>query len=103
MKLDKNNVGPDHLSRIETVKAGGLLNDQLPDSYLFRIEDGPDYLEDIETFQTTGLAPQEYMQLQKKPLVVRAADYQLIARHFDKLGIDGIIRFCIMDHECQGA
>lgn len=58
MKLDKNNVGPDHLSRIETVKAGGLLNDQLPDSDLFRIENVPDYLEDIATLLTTGLAPQ---------------------------------------------
>ena len=31
--------------------------------------------------------------------MVRAADYQLIAGHLYKLGVDNILRRCVMEHE----
>jgi hypothetical protein len=37
--------------------------------------------------------------VQKKNLVVRAVDYQLIAGHLYKLGADNILRRCVMEHE----
>ena len=76
---DRLNVGPDHLSRLETGENEGSLDDQLPDVDLFRVEAVPDYLADIATYLTTGQCPQDYTPLQKFHLVVRAANYQLIA------------------------
>jgi hypothetical protein len=35
----------------------------------------------------------------KQNLVVRAADYKLIARHFYKMGTDNIFRRCVLEHE----
>jgi hypothetical protein len=32
---------------------------------------------------------------------VRAVDYQLIIGHLYKLGADGILRRCVMEHECS--
>ena len=34
-------------------------------------------------------------------MVVRATDYQLIAGQLYKLGLDGILRRCVLDHERQ--
>jgi hypothetical protein len=43
--------------------------------------------------------PQEYNTTQKKNLVVRAADYQLIARHLYKMGADNILRRYVLEHQ----
>jgi hypothetical protein len=40
-----------------------------------------------------------YFATQKRHLVVRAADYQLIAGQLYKLGLDSILRCCVLDHE----
>jgi hypothetical protein len=48
---------------------------------------------------STGFSPKEFNTVQKKNLVVRAADYQLIAGHLYKLGADNILRRCVMEHE----
>jgi hypothetical protein len=45
------------------------------------------------------MAPKEFTITQKKKLVVCAADYQLIVGHLYKLGEDGILRRCVMEHE----
>jgi hypothetical protein len=34
-------------------------------------------------------------------MVVRAVDYQLIARQLYKMGLDSILRRCVLDHERQ--
>ena len=39
-------------------------------------------------FLTTGFAPAEFTTAQKKQLVTRAADFQLIAGHLYKLGLN---------------
>jgi hypothetical protein len=47
----------------------------------------------------TWTAPQEFNTAQKKNLVVRAVDYQLIAGHLYKMGADIILRICVLEHE----
>jgi hypothetical protein len=47
----------------------------------------------------TGVAPKEFSTAQKKNMVVRAADYQLISGHLYKLGADNILRRCVLEHE----
>jgi hypothetical protein len=37
--------------------------------------------------------------VQKKNLVVRAVDYQLIAGHLYNMGADSILRICVLEHE----
>jgi hypothetical protein len=97
----KCNVGPDHLSRLESGESGGAVDDQLPDADLFRVEAILEYLEDIEVFLSTGACPKTYSATQKCYMVVKAADYQLIARQLYKLGLDSIFRICVLDHERQ--
>jgi hypothetical protein len=74
----KLNVGPDHLSQLESGESGGVVDDQLPDENLFKIEAIPDYLSDIALFLTTGIVPDGYSATQKRHLVVGVANYQLI-------------------------
>jgi hypothetical protein len=38
-----------------------------------------------------GVAPSDFTVVQKKKLVVKAVDYQLIAGNLYKLGADGIL------------
>jgi hypothetical protein len=40
--------------------------------------------------------------VQKKDLVVRAADYQLTTGHSYKMGADNILRRCVLEHERPG-
>jgi hypothetical protein len=46
--------------------------------------------------------PQEFNTTQKKNMVVRDADYQLIARQLYKMGADNILRRCVLEHERPG-
>ena len=43
--------------------------------------------------------PQEHNTVQKKNMVVRAVDYQLIAGHLYKMGANNILRRCVLEHE----
>lgn len=43
--------------------------------------------------------PEHYSTNKKLHLVVRSADYQLIAGQQYKLGVDGILQRCVLDHE----
>jgi hypothetical protein len=99
VKPGKLNVVPDHLSKLESGESGGDADDQLLDAYIFRIEAISDYLSDIALFLTTGTMSEGYSATQKRHLVVRAADYQLIASQLYKLGLDNILRRCVLDHE----
>jgi hypothetical protein len=58
-----------------------------------------DYFIDIVQFLSTGMAPSDMMVVQKKKLVVKVVDYQLIAGSLYKLGADGILRRCVVEHE----
>jgi len=48
---------------------------------------------------STCFAPREFTTPQKKKLVIRVVDYQLIVGHLHKLGAYNILRRCVMDHE----
>jgi hypothetical protein len=53
IKPGRCNIGPDHLSRLESGESGRAVDDQLPDADLFRVEAIPEYLEDITVFLST--------------------------------------------------
>ena len=79
VKPGRLNVGPDHLSRIESREEPNNLEDNLPDAHLFSVQIVDDYYANIIQFLTTGVAPDEFTKQQKKQLVVKAADFTLIA------------------------
>ena len=65
MRRRKLNVGPDHLSRIDTREEPTRVEDNLPDAHIFRIEAVPTELEEITQFLEDGQAP-EGMSTKKK-------------------------------------
>jgi hypothetical protein len=91
VKLGKYNVGPDHLSWLETGEASRSLDDELPDAQLFQVEVVPDQLVEITEFLMSGQPPPGYTQAQHRQLVTHSADYQLIVEKLYKLGADGIL------------
>ena len=99
VKPGRLNVGPDHLSRIDSREEPSNLEDNLPDAYFFSIQIADEYYADIIHFLTTRWAPVEFTKKQNKQLVVKAADFTLIAGHLYKLGLDEVLRRCVMPHE----
>ena len=85
----KSTVVVDHILRIETNKSRGLLDNQLPNLDLLKIEVVLDYLSHITTFLNIGMVPQDYSKVQTKNMVVGVEDYQVIARQLYKLEIGG--------------
>jgi hypothetical protein len=79
VKPGRLNVGPNHLSRIETGEEPTNVEDNLPDAQLFSIQIADDYFRDIIEFLMTRTAPEEFTMQQKKQLVVKATDFTLIA------------------------
>jgi hypothetical protein len=86
VKPGKLNAGPDHLSRVTNGEEPMNLEDNFLDAQLFLVQIVDDYFAEIIQYLSTGTTPQEYTTTQKKNLVVRAADYQLIAGHLYKMG-----------------
>ena len=58
-----------------------------------------DHYAPIIHFLATGVALEELSTSQKKQLVVKAFDYQLISRHLYKMGPDEILWRCVLPHE----
>jgi hypothetical protein len=58
-----------------------------------------DYFTDIVQFLSTRIAPLDTTVAQKNKLAVKAADYKLIGGSLCKLGVDGILRRCVVEHE----
>ena len=79
MKPKQLNAGPDHLSRIETGEEPRSIEDGLPNAQLFRVGMVDDHYEQIVQFFVIREAPKEFTTIQKKQLVVRVANFQLIA------------------------
>jgi hypothetical protein len=99
VKPGRMNKGPDHLSRLEHGEEPTSLEDALSDAQLLAIRNIDDHFTEIVQFLSTGMAPSEYTIPQKKQLVVRAADFSLIAGHLYKMGPDEILRRCVMEAE----
>ena len=93
------NKGPDHLSRLENGEELTSLEDALLDAQLLAIRKIDDHFTKIVQFLSTGMAPSEYTITQKKHLVVRIADFSLIAGKLYKMGPDEILRRCVMEAE----
>ena len=101
-KPSRLNVELDHLSRIESGEEPTIMEDNLPDTQLFAIHMMDDQNHDFNTiiqFLSTRYAPEGMSTNQKKHLVVKAADYTLIARHLYKLGVDEVLHRCVFDCE----
>lgn len=98
-KAKMPNVGPDHLSWIETGEKPTNLEEGLPDAQLFAVHVANDHFKDIIQFLTTGVVPQEYSVQQKKELVVRVAGSSVIVRHLYKMGNDEILQRYVPEFE----
>ena len=99
VKPGRLNAGPDHLSRIDSGEEPSNLDDNMLDALLFSIQIADEYYADIIHFLTTGVTPDEFTKQQKKQLVVKEADFTFIAGHLYKLGLDEVLRRCMMPHE----
>ena len=82
------NVGPDHLSRIDTREEPTGVNGDLPDAHLFRIEAVPVEIEEIAQYLETGQAPEGLSTKKKQILAMKAAPYSLINGFLYKMGLD---------------
>ena len=58
-----------------------------------------DHYAPIIQFLVTGVAPEEISTSQKKQLVVKDFDFQLIAGHLYKMGPNEILRRCVLPNE----
>ena len=99
VKLGRLNAGPNHLSRIESGEEPTNIEDELPDVQLFRVDMENDHYAPILQFLVTGVALEEISTSQKKQLVVKYSDYQLISEHLYKLGANEILRQCVLPHK----
>lgn len=69
--------------------------------HLFKIKVVANQFVDIVTYLKIDCALDEWTIVQKKQLVTRATNYQLIVEKLYKLGAYGILCRCVMDHERQ--
>jgi hypothetical protein len=102
VKPDKLNAGPDHLSRITSGEETTNIEDNFPNAQLFLVQVVDEYFVDIIQYLSTRTTLQEFNIAQKKNMIVRVADYQVIARHLYKMGVDIILRRCVLEHEIPG-
>jgi hypothetical protein len=93
------NAGPYHLSDIWTGEDTINLDENLLDTQLFAIKMVVDYFSYIMQFLCIGMAPIYMKVVQKKKMVVKDTYYQLIIGSLYKLGIDVVLRRCLLEHE----
>ena len=75
------------------------IDDGLPDAQLFCVNIIDDHYAPIIQFLATSVTPEDMLTSRKKQLVVKASDFQLIVGQLYKLGLDEILRRCILPHE----
>jgi hypothetical protein len=99
VKPGRMNKGLDHLSRLEHGEEPTSLEDTLSNAQLLAIRKIDDHFAEIVHFLSTGMASSEYTITQKKQLVVCVVDFSLIAGNLYKMGLDEILRRCVMEAE----
>jgi hypothetical protein len=99
VKRGRMNKGPDNLSRLEHGEEPTSLEDTLPNGKLLAIRKIYDHFTEIVQFLSIGMAPSDYTIFHKKQLVVRTADFSLIAGQLYNMGPDEILRRCFMEAE----
>jgi hypothetical protein len=97
VKTTRMNKGLDHMSRLEHGEEPTSLENTLSDAQLLAIRNIDEHFKDIVQFPSTGITPAKYTIPQKKQLVVRAANFSLIASQLYKMGPDEILRRCMME------
>jgi hypothetical protein len=75
------------------------LEENFPDAQLVLVQVAHKYYVDIIEYLSIGTMPQEFNTVQNKNLVVRATYYQLISGHLYKVGVDNILRRCVLEQE----
>ena len=91
MKLGRLNASLDHLSHVENGEELANIDDGLPDVQLFRVDLIDDHYAPIIYFLATGVDLEDMSTGQKKQLVIKASDFQLIAGQLYNLGLDKIL------------
>ena len=99
VRLGKLNFGPDHLSRIDTGEELTRVDDDLMDAHLFHIEAVLEELEEIAQLLEIGQAPEGLNTKKKQILAMKDAPYSLINGFLYKMGLDNILKRCVLDHE----
>ena len=79
MKPGRLNAGPNHLSCIENGEEPTNIDDKLLDAQLFYVDITDDHCAPIIQFLATSVTLEDMLTSQKKQLVVKASDFQLIA------------------------
>jgi hypothetical protein len=98
-KPGKLNVRPDHLSRVTNGEEPTNLEDNFPDAQLFSVQVAKEYFCNIIEYLSTWTTPQAFNTTQKKNLVVKVVDYQLITGRLYKMGVNKILRRYVLEHE----
>ena len=93
------NVGPEHLSRIDTGEEPTWVEYDLPDAHLFRIEVVPAELEELTQFLEDGQALDGMSTKKKQILALKDAPYSLINGFLYKMGLDEVLHRCVLEHE----
>jgi hypothetical protein len=75
------------------------LEDNFPNAQLFSVHVADEYFTDIIEYLRTWVEPPEFSTMQKKNMVVRATNYQLIVGHLYKMGTYNILRRCVLEQE----
>ena len=75
------------------------VEDDLPDAHLFWLEVFLAGLEEIDHFLEDGQAPEGMSTKKKQILAMKAASYSLINGFLYKMGLDDILRRCVLEHE----
>jgi hypothetical protein len=99
VKPGRMNKELDSLSRLEHGDEPTSLEDTLPHAQLLAIIKFDDQFVKIFHFLSTRMAPHKYIVIQKKQLVVRASKFQIIAGQLYNMGLDEILRRCVMEVE----
>ena len=88
-----------HTRKKNTCKEPTGVEDDLPNPHLFRIEAVLAELEEIAQFLENGQAPEGMSMKKKQILAMKAAQYSLINGFLYKMGLDDILRRCVLEHE----
>jgi len=92
VRLGKKNVGPDHLSQLESGEELIDIKDDLPNAHLFGVEAIHIDLVDIEKFLHIGKAPDGFSKKKKSIITIKEASFTLINGQLYKLGIDEVFQ-----------
>ena len=96
VQLGNANVGSDYLSRVESGEDVKRIDDDLPNSHLFRVEAIPAELTEIAQYLQEGKAPENYSEKRKKILTIKATPFTLINGSLYTLGLDDVLHRCAL-------